>query len=234
MPASATCSAPKYRLYRPKHLGVVRLNGRDFYLGEYGSVASREKYDQLVAQWLANGRQLPSASAGDQSQDCPPISVNEVLLAYWRHAEAHYATADGHSKELTCMEHAIRPLKKLFGLTPACDFGPKALKAVRQTMIEADICRRQINSRINRIRRVFKWAVSEELIPPSVLHGLRAVTGLQKGRTIARESRPVKPVDVKHVDSVLPFVSPQVAAMIQLQLQRAQRVARSHASHFRG
>ena len=35
----------------------------------------------------------------------------------------------------------------------------------------------QHNRRIGRIKRAFKWAVAEELIPPSVFHGLQAVAG---------------------------------------------------------
>lgn len=123
------------------------------------------------------------------------------------------------------MMAAVKPLKSLYGLTPAKNFGPKALKLVRQSMIEADLCRRQINARVNRIRRAFKWAVSEELIPPSVIEGLRTVVGLRKGRTTARESKPVKPVPIEHVDPVLKFVSPQVAAMIRLQLLTSMRAA---------
>ncbi len=40
---------PKYRHYKPKNLGVVRINGRDHYLGRYDSP---ESYDRLVAEWL--------------------------------------------------------------------------------------------------------------------------------------------------------------------------------------
>ena len=223
MPKSSAFSVPKYRHFRPKNLGVVRLSGRDFYLGEFGSPASLEKYHRLVAKWLENGRQLPSASAPAEQTGPPPLSINEMLLAYWRYAEDYYRTDDGPPKELVCMMHAIRPLKAMFGLAPAREFGPKALKAVRQSMIEADLCRRQINTRVNRIRRVFQWAVSEELVPPSVIEGLRTVAGLRKGRTTARESKPVKPVAREHVEPVLSFVAPQVATMIQLQMLTGMR-----------
>jgi integrase len=47
--------------------------------------------------------------------------------------------------------------------------------------------------------------------------GLQAVEGLRAGRSEARESEPVKPVNEDAVAAVLPLVSPQVAAMIQLQ-----------------
>ena len=79
------------------------------------------------------------------------------------------------------------------------------------------LCRNLINGRIGRIKRVFKWAVAEELVAPSVFHGLQAVAGLRFGRTEARESEPVKPLDDADVEAVLPFVTPHVAAMIRLQ-----------------
>jgi integrase len=59
--------------------------------------------------------------------------------------------------------------------------------------------------------------VENEFVPPSVLEGLRAVRGLQKGRSEARETGKVKPVLDAHVEAVLPLVSVPVRAMIQLQ-----------------
>jgi len=93
----------------------------------------------------------------------------------------------------------------LYGLTPAADFGPQSLKAVRRHMIsEQHLCRNVVNRRIGRIKRVFKWAVAEELVPPSTFHGLQALAGLRFGRTEARETEPVKPVDDQHVDATCP------------------------------
>ena len=54
-------------------------------------------------------------------------------------------------------------------------------------------------------------------MPPSVIQGLQSVPGLKKGRTTARETDPIKPVDDQYVEAVIPHVAPQVAAMIQLQ-----------------
>ena len=74
-----------------------------------------------------------------------------------------------------------------------------------------------INKRIGQIKRLFRWAVAEELVPPAVYHGLQAVAGLCLGRTSARETEPVRPVPDLYVAAVLPFVSPHVAAMIKVQ-----------------
>jgi integrase len=115
------------------------------------------------------------------------------------------------------MRLAIRPLRKLYGHTVAKDFGPVALKTVRDEMIKADVCRAEINRRISRILRVFKWAVSEEMVPPSVHQALQTVPGLRRGRADVRESEPVKPVPDAFVDAIEPYVSRQVWAMIELQ-----------------
>ena len=48
-------------------------------------------------------------------------------------------------------------------------------------------------------------------------HRLSALAGLRKWRSQAREKEKVRPVPDAHVDTVLPLLSPQVRAMIELQ-----------------
>jgi integrase len=85
-------------------------------------------------------------------------------------------------------------------------------------MIGADLSRNTINARINRIRRVFRWGVSVELIPASVIQALETVPGLQRGRSKARETDEIKPAPVADIEAALPFMSRPVAAMVRLQL----------------
>jgi integrase len=206
---------PKYRHYKPKNLAVVRIDGKDRYLGRYGSEESREKYRRLVAGWLAGH---PTHGDGRRNDDATnDLSIAELLLAYIRFAD-DYHTKDGRpTKELANIRLALRPLRDLYSLTPARNFGPRALKLVRQVMIDAGLCRNEINKRIRRIVRVFKWGVENEMVPPAVHQGLKAVSGLPKGRSGVRESMPVKPVDEPLVDIIQPYVSRQVWTMIQLQ-----------------
>jgi len=149
--------------------------------------------------------------------------VQPLILAYWRFAKGYYVKDGKPTKELACMRYALRPLRKLYGTTRAAEFGPTALKTVRQHMIDEGLSRGFINHRISRLKRVFKWAASEELAPPTLYHGLQTVAGLRLGRTNARETEPVTPVAAQHVEAVLPFTSPQVAAMIQIQELTAMR-----------
>jgi integrase len=200
--------APKYRKHKASGQAIVTINGQDDYLGPWRSKASRREYDRLIAEWLARGRVTPQV--GPDSS----LSVMELLQAYLRWAKRYYV---GGSREVEQIVITIRPLKELYGRTMAADFGPLALKAVRQRMIDLGLCRTEINKRTGRVKRVFKWGVENELLPPSVFHGLQAVRGLSRGRSEARESEPVKPVPEAFVDAVKGYVAPQVWAMIELQ-----------------
>ncbi len=57
---------------------------------------------------------------------------------------------------------------------------------------------------------MFKWSVSEELVPVSVHQRLCTLPGLEAGRSAARESEPVRPVANVLVDAVKSFVSRQI------------------------
>ncbi len=110
---------------------------------------------------------------------------------------------------------AIRFLRTYYGARLASEFGPLALKALQMRMVEAGHCRRYANSNIDRIRRIFKWAVAEELVGPAVHQALSTVPGLRKGRTQARETPPVRPVDDAIVDITLARLSTVVADMVR-------------------
>jgi integrase len=216
MPKLSNVHVPSYRLHKQSGQAIVTLSGRDVLLGRHGTPESREKYSRVVAEWLAAGRQLPA----EQHE----ITTAEVVAAFRKHARVYYRHADGTlSREVDNLDAAVRPLLKLYARYAAAEFGPLKLQAVRNEMIAQGLCRTEINKRMSRVKSVFKWAVSNELVPADVYHGLLSVAGLRLGRCQARESEPVRPVPVEHVDAVLPHVSPQVAAMIRLQLLTGMR-----------
>jgi len=207
--------APSYRQHRPSGQAVVTLNGHDFYLGPWKTPQSRAEYDRLIAEWLANGRRLPGKenASGD-------VVVNEVILAFLKHAEGYYSP---EGRELNNFKLSLRPLRDLYGRTPVREFGPRALKAVRQRMIERGWCRNVINRRVTRIKTMFRWAESEELIPASTFHALQTVQGLRKGTPGVRDTPPVQPAFWQQVSLVLAHCTRPVAAMLQLQCLTGMR-----------
>jgi integrase len=211
-----TKKLPSYRLHKASGCAVVTLNGVDRYLGGWNTPESMAEYDRLITEWLAAGRGRPKPA--EQPTASAP-TVAEVLLAYWRHAETHYRTRDrGLGRELENVKDALRPLRRLYGRTPAAAFGPLALRAVRDAMVKSGLARTTVNARIGRIRRAFRWAASVELVPGGVYRDLLTVEGLREGRSDAREPGPVEPVPIEHVAAALPFMPRPVAAMVRLQL----------------
>lgn len=202
---------PAYRLHKSTGQAVVTLNGKDFYLGIFDSAESHAAYDRLIAEWLAHGRQLPQVGTTAE------LTVLELCAAYLRFAEIYYSREGHPTSEYIAMRDVIKAVRRLYGELDVNHFGPIALKGVRQHWIERGLARRRINQLVNRTRRIFKWGVENEHVSPNILHGLQAVAPLKKGRTPARETQPIGPVPDAHVDAVVPLVSPQVAAMIQLQ-----------------
>jgi integrase len=91
-------------------------------------------------------------------------------------------------------------------------------------MVKVGLSRGVVNARLNRVRRVFKWAASYELLPATVYEALRTVAGLQKGRSEAPEGQGVAPVAEEHVIATLPFLPAPVAAMVRLQQLTGMRV----------
>lgn len=206
-----TTRIPSYRLHKPTGQAVVTLDGLDRYLGNHGTPESRQRYAALIAEWSANGNRMP-APADD-------LTIVELCAAFWSHAETYYRRPDGSP---TTMVHSVRaalaPVKRLYATVAAKDFGPVALRAVRQTWIDARLCRSTINKLTAVVVRMFKWAASREMLPPAAFQALQTVEGLRRGRSDAREPHRVKPVPDAHVEAVRPFVSRQVWALIQLQL----------------
>ena len=143
---------PKYRHYKPKNLGVVRIDGKDHYLGKYDSPESYELYERVVAEWLLT-RQRPAGSDAPAANPgaAAPITVNELLAAFWKDAEQRYVKNGEPTSEVRSYRVALRPVRQLYGRALVTDFGPLALVACRQKLIDAGICRKRINQHLTRI-----------------------------------------------------------------------------------
>jgi integrase len=225
---------PTYKLHSSTGLARCWVGGKWVTLGEYGSPESRTEFARLVAE-LATG---PAAAidpmiAGGSNRPGPRLIVDEVLIAFLAHAERHYRGPAGEpTDEVREIKRSLLYVHELYGTTPATEFGPRALAAVRGAMVGAGWCRTLVNRRMDRIKRAFKWATSQELVPVTVYDALRTLAGLQKGRTAARESDPVKPVDPVHVAATLPFLTTHLRCMAELQLLTGMRPGEAAALRF--
>jgi integrase len=142
----------------------------------------------------------------------------ELMLRFLDHAETYYRRPDGtQTTEVKEYKLVIRRVRLLYGSLPAGEFSPLKLQTVRDAMVKEGLSRGVINQRVGRVTRMFKWAVSEELVAATVHQALTAVAGLAEGRTTAHELGPVGPVPWDLVEKTLPFLNVSVGATVRLQ-----------------
>lgn len=204
--------------HKPSGRDVVYIGRTAVYLGPHDSAEAREAYGDLVAK-LNKGIPL------DQIRDStlpPPLKVSDLLLKYLNEELPRF-----HPDEQHCQRGAMRILTDLFGDTPIVgptpeqSFGPLKLRIVRDAMVAGDPgavdkngkprprkpwSRDYINHQIKRLRSIFRWGISWEIVPQSVADALATVAPLKVGETTAvdyavRESVPDS--DIKAVRALL-------------------------------
>jgi integrase len=235
-------TSPTLTRHKPSGQGRVRLSGQDHYLGAWPEGMAdpppevKVAYHRLLSRWAENDyRPLSAEAKGAAAPADTGPTVAEVLARYWAHAEGYYCYEDGApTNELNDLRYSLRPLNHLFGDLPARRVRPRHLKQARRLMMtgyehpqygeQAALCRNVINQRVGRIVRAFRWAVEEELVPPRIWLRLKAVKRLQKGRSKARETQPVKPVSAEAVEATLPRLLPTVAALVRFMRLTGARV----------
>lgn len=225
MPSLKT-SLPKYRR-KVTHGGppqaVVTLNGRDHYLGPYDTKASRVTYDALIGQWLASGRSPSFGLPRDEKSEC---TLRELIRLYSAWAKKHYRHSDGtptgtHQN----MKPLMKRLLKWYGQKPASKIRPLVLKDIVRRLIDEDLSISSVNDAIGRIRHMFRWAVSEELVPVEVYQALRTVAGEQRGRSAAKPRKIVQAVSNEVIEQTMPKLPEVVQSMVKLQRLTGMRPA---------
>ena len=92
---------PKYRHYKPKNLGVVRIDGRDHYLGKFGSPESYEKYHRLLAERYARGPGRLLSSSQEARPQSEVLTITELCVGYYRHCEKYYVKNGKTTNQVT-------------------------------------------------------------------------------------------------------------------------------------
>lgn len=127
------------------------------------------------------------------------------------------------SNEETRYRSLLSLLDDEYGDTPASDFGPRKLAELRDLFVASGNCRRYCSDQTRQIVRVFRHAVSRELISVDVVARLQTLEPLRKGHTKAKESKPRMPVGIEAVRATAKELTPIVKAMIRLQVATGMR-----------
>lgn len=192
-----------------------------------------------LAMWEKAARDEARRQENNREPESP-LTVAELIERYLAFLETELITPSGQvSREVTNIREAVKHLKPSFAYTAAENFKSTDLEKVRDEMVALvrekkdrrgnviettkRLCRSTINSRINKIRRMFKWAWGRRLIPQNAYLGLTAIEGIRKGRKGTREGRKVRPVAERVVRMTMPYTTPTVRDMMELQLLTGMR-----------
>lgn len=210
---------PKYRHHKPTGQALVEIRGRRIYLGRHGTEESREKYRRIIAQFVTGEGEISAVEPKAE------LTVNEVILRYFRFAETYYVKHEKPTDEVAALRAILKRLRSLYGHTPVSGFGPKAFKILRDSLILEGLSRKYINDCMARVRRIFRWAAAEELVPASIYQALASVPGLRRGRSKARETKRILPVSAERIEAILPELPEVVADMVRMQRLTGMRPA---------
>lgn len=208
--------------------GIATFNGRQLTFGRFDDPEARVRFAAFVARWEANSRHLPEDVLEPERS---PLTATQLADGFVEHLKAKH-NAEWLANNLASYESAMRPLREHLGALPARELTPKKLRFLRDRMIATPRsdddprprwCRSEINRRMRAVKAALRWAVSEELVRPEILHGANAIDGLRAGEHGTREGKRRQPVPEEHVREVLPFLSSPVAAVVELLLLTGAR-----------
>jgi integrase len=210
-------SEPNYGHFKPRDVAYIYHKRRRIYLpGAYNSARSKTAYQRVLLQIAAG---LPIRPEGGEITKAPV--VGDLVVRYLDYAHGYYPNGPRSTYKTLCRLMNWVLSRDGLSATPIAKFGPLDLKELQAAMVQGGLVRTTINGRVNKIRGMFKWGVSDQIVPVEIWQALCSVQGLRKGRTT--EPAPRLPVDWKNVEPVLPHVSKVIGAMLTFQLYTGVR-----------
>ena len=212
---------PRKRIPQPcYHKGTgrwyVTLRGKEEYLSgrlPWSATPPAEvqsEYDRVMSAWLTARAQPP-----DRLGSSPLVA--EVCSSYLG-TIGHYSGGERRN-----VIEVVRILAQEAGGEPIAGFSAGRLRQVRQKMIDGEPGKEGgrspwaahfVNKQVSRLRRMFRWAVVEGLVPAEVWHGLRALPGLRESKR-DRRARRVEEVPDELIEATLPHIHERLRSMVQ-------------------
>lgn len=226
---------PEVRLHKRSGNGRVFINGREYWVGRYGSPEAKARYAELIAALVTSGgKSVEAAVPPRPAPVAAELTVAELALKWLADIKAtrpeHRKTSLWHGA--LAASRAIRPL----GTMPVSAFGSKALLEVQRLLVETPVVvkkrkkvtkgpaeadpppkyrsRRYVNDVVARVRQMFHWGVLRELVPDDRVKALEIVPSLVLGATKAKETKPRRPVRPSLVKATLPHLPAELADFI--------------------
>ncbi|MDX1967562.1 MAG: tyrosine-type recombinase/integrase [Planctomycetaceae bacterium] len=195
----------------------TKVRGRFISLGRAGTPESHQRYSEvLTAHARGQLDDIAKPKAAATAPKC--LTVNELIMQFVTREIPRFSAGEAYA-----FRAAIKVLRPMFGETPVNDFGPLRYRLVRDQMVSGDPAtgrkpwaRPTVNRQIKRIRQIFRWGVSWELVQPDVVTRLDSVRSLAIGETTAHDNPARKAASAADVEAVMPHLKPVYADVLRL------------------
>ena len=168
---------PKLQHHKASGRGVVRLNGKDFYYGEYGTTACEKEYTRLIAEHLAG-----STPSGNLTG----YTIMELLADFLDYAKRYYTDEEGAiTRSYDRSRETAKILNEFYGDTLAEDFTAARFKTFKKQLIDKKRASTSINHLLGQARRIFKWGAAEGKVPEHVFRSISLIDNVKRGRNEA-------------------------------------------------
>ncbi len=148
---------------------------RKWFPGEFGSPESRAAFHEFILKFTGRAEKATARKARERLKAMSVAELMELWVADYarRFGErSKNTTAAGYAALAACKDHAA---------VRAAEFEAGDLRAIRERLVAEDhLSRDGVNRQIYAIRRAFRWAREESLVPASVPVDLEAVRGVPR------------------------------------------------------
>lgn len=221
MPRRKRGAPPPYLEHKATGQAYSTWRGEAIYHGKWNTPESRRRYAELLKRWEREEGETARPDRGSVAQ----------LAEDYRARVASMLSAD----EQAAFRRNCRDLEELAGAMDPDDFGPLELKALQAQWVGADLRRQTVNKQVGRVRRIFRWGVSEGRVRPDTLGALEAVDDLKAGRSEAEDYEDVPPVPLRDLARTLRELPPVLQALVRWQYYvgcRPGEACRTHANEL--
>ena len=207
------------KLCRNKHrdFAYITVNGKQVYLGKWGSDEAQAAYDRFVIDW---------AKANQLGQEVDPRTSQPLLLemicAFIEEFRARPVRSDS---DLNTYLLLMRRIAELFPDYLTDDFRVRDLERLRDSFQSQGFDRRgehreytrtYLNKLVNRTKSIFAWGVSKDYVSAETAARLKYLQPLRKGRTTAPEPRERHSVTDSDFSAVSNFLPPYYQDIVEL------------------
>lgn len=191
---------PFPKLHKSTGQAYVKYQKKMYYFGRHGTPGADQKY----WEWRAG---LEGITPKPDALHAPALP--EVLKKYI----TDRAPASNKASQLRII---LKHLTGSLGKLPVTKFGPLAFKQLRENIASTGTrCVPHVNALLRHLQLVFRWMVSEEIVPLSIWQELKTVDPLKEHPKCKPTVRR-KPVPAAIVAAILPHLSEHCADMVRL------------------